>query len=95
MAQDIDQQSKQSGFNQDALDQMVRQCFANAQFEVNVEEGLDLVGEFYTEEMQNEEVEQTQPATTTRTKKKPKPNQGNGFVQDIQKRLHGSVDVVS
>ena len=50
MAQEIDQQSKQSGFNQTALDQTARQGFANAQFEVNTEEGLDLVEEFYMDE---------------------------------------------
>lgn len=93
MAQDIDQQSKQIGFNQNALDQVARQCFANAQFEVNTEEGLDLVEGFYTDEMQNEEVEQTQPATTTRTAKtKPKPNQGDGFVQDMRKELQGECE---
>ncbi|KAF1020141.1 MAG: hypothetical protein GAK29_03720 [Acinetobacter bereziniae] len=42
-AKEIDQQSKASGFNQHALDQMARQCFSNARFEVNSEEGLDLV----------------------------------------------------
>ncbi|MEG6544727.1 hydrolase or metal-binding protein [Acinetobacter bereziniae] len=95
VAQDINQQSKQSGFNQIALDQMARQCFANAQFEVNSEEGLDLVEEFYTDEMENKEVEQTQPATTRRTKAKPKPNQSEGFVQDMQKGLQGSVRAVN
>jgi hypothetical protein len=50
MAQEIDQQSKQAGFNQTALDQTARQGFANAQFEVNTEEGLDLVEEFYMDE---------------------------------------------
>ncbi|MFH4316595.1 hydrolase or metal-binding protein, partial [Acinetobacter baumannii] len=34
MAKDIDQQGKQSGFNQSALDHTARQGFANAQFEV-------------------------------------------------------------
>ena len=49
-AKEIDQQSKQAGFNQNALDQMARQGFANARFEVNSEEGLEIVDEFYTEE---------------------------------------------
>ena len=49
VAKDIDQQSKQSGFNQHALDQMARQGYSNARFEVNAEEGLDLVEEFYAE----------------------------------------------
>ena len=92
-AKDIDQQSKQSGFNQTALDQMALQGYSNARFEVNSEEGLDLVEEFYMNEAT--EVEQTQPATTTRTKNKPKPNQEDGFVQDIQKGLQGSVRAVN
>ena len=93
MAKDIDQQSKASGFNQQALDQMARQGYGNARFEVNSEEGLDLVEEFYMDEVV--ESEQVQSETTTRTKTKPKFNQGDGFVQDIQKGLQGSVRAVN
>ncbi|PVZ86908.1 hydrolase or metal-binding protein [Serratia sp. S1B] len=50
-AQEIDQQSKAIGFNQMALDQMARQGFANARFEVDAEEGVDIVGEFFNEDM--------------------------------------------
>ncbi|MEG0619427.1 MAG: hydrolase or metal-binding protein, partial [Bacilli bacterium] len=60
--------------------------------EVNSEEGLDLVEEFYTDEIV--ESEQVQPETTTRTKTKPRFNQGDGVVQDIQKGLQGSVRAV-
>ena len=95
MAQEIDQQSKQAGFNQTALDQTARQGFANAQFEVNAEEGLDLVEEFYMDENQETNIEQVKSETTARTKAKPKPNQGEGFVQDIQKGLQGSVRAVN
>ncbi|MDY6461980.1 recombination directionality factor [Acinetobacter faecalis] len=95
MAQEIDQQSKQAGFNQTALDQTARQGFANAQFEVNAEEGLDLVEEFYSDENQEGEAAQAQPVTTARTKSKPKPNQSEGFVQDMQKGLQGSVRAVN
>lgn len=49
-ARDIDQQSKQAGFNQEALDQTARQGFANGLFEMDIEEGLDVVDEFYQEE---------------------------------------------
>ena len=49
-AKEIDQQSKQTGFNQNALDEMARQGFANARFEANSEEGLDVVDEFYDKE---------------------------------------------
>ena len=93
MAMDIDQQSKAAGFNQLALDQIARQCFSNAQFEMNGEEGLDLVEEFYTNETEIEGDTQTQPVITARTKTKP--NQREGFVQDMQKGLQGSVRAVN
>lgn len=95
IAQDIDQQSKQAGFNQTALDQTARQGFANAQFEVNAEEGLDLVEEFYMDENQETNIEQAQPLTMTRGKVKDKSNHEDGFVQDIQKGLQGSVRAVN
>lgn len=95
MAQEIDQQSKQAGFNQTALDQTARQGFANAQFEVNAEEGLDLVVEFYMDENQETNIEQAQPLTMTRAKVKDKSNHEDGFVQDIQKGLQGSVRAVN
>ena len=97
MAQEIDQQSKQAGFNQTALDQTARQGFANAQFEVNTEEGLDLVEEFYMDENQETEhsQQQAQVESKTRARAKPKPNQGEDYVQDIQKGLQGSVRVVN
>ena len=57
-AKEIDQQSKASGFNQHALDQIARQGYGNAKFEVNSEEGLDLVEEFYNSD------EQEQPPQT-------------------------------
>ncbi|MDO7415051.1 hydrolase or metal-binding protein [Acinetobacter baumannii] len=95
MAQEIDQQSKQAGFNQTALDQTARQGFANAQFEVNAEEGLDLVEEFYSDadETVNQGVERTQ--SIARAKAKSKPNQGEGFVQEMQQGLKGSVRAVN
>jgi hypothetical protein len=46
------------GFNQAALDQMARQGYGNARFEVNAEERLDLVEEFYTDEASEEEHQQ-------------------------------------
>jgi hypothetical protein len=91
MAKEIDQQSKAIGFNQSALDQMARKCFSNARFEVNAEEGLDLVEEFYTDEVT--ESKQAQPES--KSKVKTKLIQGDGFVQDIQKGLQGSVRAVS
>lgn len=90
-AKDIDQQSKASGFNQHALDQMARLGYGNARFELNAEEGLDLVEEFYTDELV--ESEQVQP--NSKAKAKPKFNQGEGFVQDIQKGLQQNVRAVN
>lgn len=49
-AKEIDQKSKLCGFNQAALDQMARQGYGNARFEVGGEEGLYLVEEFYAGE---------------------------------------------
>ncbi|MGR2919414.1 recombination directionality factor [Acinetobacter sp. 1125_18A] len=91
MATEIDQQSKAAGFNQTALDQMARQGYSNARFEVNSEEGLDLVEEFYTDE--SSEAMTVQP--DSKTKVRLKSNQGEGFVQDIQQGLQGSVRAVN
>ncbi len=91
MAKDIDLQSKQDGFNQQALDQIARQGFSNAGFEVNSEEGLDLVEEFYMDEAT--EVEQVQ--CETKTTDKYKLNQTDGFLQDIQQGLQKSVRAVN
>ena len=90
-AKEIDQQSKAAGFNQSALDQMARRGFANAQFEMDIEEGVNVMEEFYANE--NSEVEQVQPES--RAKTKPKFNQDDGFVQDIQQGLQGSVRAVN
>ena len=46
-AKQIDEQSKQAGFYQEALDFTVRKGFANARFETYIEEGLDVLEEFY------------------------------------------------
>ncbi|MEF9994270.1 MAG: hydrolase or metal-binding protein, partial [Acinetobacter sp.] len=90
IAKDIDQQSKASGFNQYALDQTARQGYGNARFEVNSEEGLDLVEEFYTDEFVEAEQVQSESKTKTRSK-----FQQGDFVQDIQKGLQGSVRAVN
>ena len=90
-AKSIDQQSKQAGFNQIALDQMARQGFSNAKFEVNSEEGMDVAEEFYTDEL----IESEQTKFDSKTKTKSKFNQGEGFVQDIQQGLQGSVRAVN
>lgn len=49
-AKEIDQKSKLCGFNQVALDQVARQAYGSARFEVDSDEGLDLAEEFYAED---------------------------------------------
>ena len=60
-AKQIDEQSKQAGFYQEAVDFVARQGFANARMGIDIEEGLDVVEEFYqpVEDKQIEEVETT------------------------------------
>lgn len=53
-AKQIDEQSKQAGFYQEALDFTARKGFANAKFEMDTEEGLNVVDEFYQGEEQQE-----------------------------------------
>ena len=54
-AKEIDQKSKLCGFNQAALDQTALQGYTNAQFEVDVEEGLDKIEEFYPKENKSQQ----------------------------------------
>lgn len=56
-AKQIDEQSKQAGFYQEALDFTARKGFANARFETDIEEGLDVVDEFYQQEEQTQSTE--------------------------------------
>ncbi|TCB79693.1 hydrolase or metal-binding protein [Acinetobacter sp. ANC 3781] len=91
VAKQIDEQSKAAGFYQEALDFIAGQGFANAQFEVNAEEGGEIVEEFYVDK--SSEIQQ-QPIDS-RSKTKPKLNQDDGFVQDMQKELQGSVRAVN
>ncbi|WP_314340373.1 recombination directionality factor [Acinetobacter guillouiae] len=80
MAKDIDQQSKQSGFNQSALDQMARQGYGNARFELDSEEEMDLVEEFCTEESKQGSSQSSHDLS---------------HVQDIQKGLQQSVQALN
>ncbi|MEG2359840.1 MAG: hydrolase or metal-binding protein, partial [Acinetobacter sp.] len=78
-AKEIDQQSKDAGFNQDALDQMARQSYDNAQFDVDGEEEVEIVEEFYSG---SESVEEQKAVGV---------KQADGFIQDIQQGLQRSV----
>ena len=55
MAKEIDQKSKLAGFNQHALDQIALQGYGHSQFEVDSEDGMNVVEEFY----QGKEVQPT------------------------------------
>lgn len=72
--------SKVTGFNQSALDQMARQCFSNVSFEVDDDEGLDIVDEFYSDNSIHEQHQQTHELS---------------HVQDIQKGLQQSVKALN
>ena len=82
-AKEIDQQSKAAGFNQSALDQMARQGYGNAQFEMNSEEGVDAVEEFYSDS----KLEEGQKIAGVK--------QIDGSIQDIQQGLQQSVRAVN
>ena len=81
IAKEIDQQSKEAGFYQEAVDFVARQGFANANFEMNDGEGLDVLEEYYPEQKQNWAVEQ-----------QASPEE---FVQNIQQGLQQSVRPVN
>ena len=58
-AKQIDEQSKQAGFYQEAIDFIARKGFANGRMEVDMEEGLDVVEEFY-QPVGDQQIEETQ-----------------------------------
>ena len=79
-ANEIDQQGKQAGFDQAALDQIARQGFANAKFEVHAEEGMELLEEFYPHSDSAVDTEHSAQL---------------GYVQEIQQGLQQSVRAVN
>ncbi|EET81949.1 MULTISPECIES: hypothetical protein [Acinetobacter] len=58
-AKQIDEQSKQAGFYQEALDFIARKGFGNGRMEVDIEEGLDVVEEFY-QPVEGQQIEEAQ-----------------------------------
>lgn len=79
-AKQIDQQSKATGFYQEALDHVARQGYGNTCFEVGGEEGLDIVEEFDSDESRPEQSPQMHDLS---------------HVQDIQKGLQQSVQALN
>ncbi|UUS57843.1 MULTISPECIES: hydrolase or metal-binding protein [unclassified Acinetobacter] len=59
-AKQIDEQSKAAGFYQEALDFTARKGFGNGRMDVDMEEGLDVVEEFY-QPVEGQQIEETQP----------------------------------
>ena len=58
-AKQIDEQSKQAGFYQEALDFTARKGFGNGRMDVDMEEGLDVIEEFY-QPVEGQQIEETQ-----------------------------------
>ncbi len=80
-AKQMDEQSKQAGFYQEAVDFTARKGFGNAQFEMDIEEGIDTLEEYFPEREQNRVGEQQVSPEEC--------------VQDIQQRLQQSVRAVN
>jgi len=80
IAQEIDQQSKCVGFNQAALDQIAKQGFANAQFDVDVDESSEVLEDFYQQYEISSDSENIQHLK---------------YVQDIQQDLLQNVHAVN
>ena len=60
-AKQIDEQSKQAGFYQEALDFAARKGFGNGRMDVDMEEGLEVIEEFY-QPVGGQQIEETQTA---------------------------------
>jgi len=60
-AKQIDEQSKQAGFYQEALDFTARKGFGNGRMDVDIEEGLEVIEEFY-QPVGGQQIEETQTA---------------------------------
>ena len=80
-AKQIDEQSKQVGFYQEAVDFTARKGFGNGRMDVDMEEGLEVLEEYYPEHEQNRGVEQQASP--------------EGFMQDIQQFFKKSVRPVN
>lgn len=66
-AKEIDQRSKLCGFNQAALDQVALQGYTNAQFEVDGEEGTEIVEEFYGQDAPSQDQQRTHGLTQVKS----------------------------
>jgi len=85
-AKQIDEQSKQAGFYQEALDHVAWQGYGNASFEVGGEEGLEIVEEFYSDQQNAVDTQPDHAANTCQTV---------DSAMQIQKGLRQSVKAIS
>ena len=60
-AKQIDEQSKQAGFYQEALDFTARKGFGNGRMDVDMEEGLEVIEEFY-QPVESQQIDENQTA---------------------------------
>ncbi len=60
-AQQMDEQSKQAGFYQEAVDFTARKGFGNGRMDVDMEEGLEVIEEF-DQPIENQQIEEAQTA---------------------------------
>lgn len=81
-AQAIHAQQLQSGFNQQALEEVAKLGYANSAFEVDSDEGLAIVEEFYNADVDNDGILQTTDSS-------------NGQWHSIEEALRQSVRKVS
>ena len=79
-AKQISEESKAAGFYQEALDHVARHGYGNASFEVGGEEWLDIGEEFYTDDANQEQNQQTHDLN---------------HIKDIQKGLQQSVRAIN
>lgn len=89
-AKQIDEQSKQAGFYQEALDFTARKGFGNGRMEVDMEEGLDVVEEFYQGEEQLTDLVRSDLKVWNNNKSDQKEKISLGIQQNLQK----SVEIV-
>ena len=89
-AKQIDEQSKQAGFYQEALDFTARKGFGNGRMDVDMEEGLDVVEEFYQGEEQLTDLVRSDLKVWNNNKSDQKEKISLGIQQNLQK----SVEIV-
>ncbi|KAA8731435.1 hydrolase or metal-binding protein [Acinetobacter qingfengensis] len=96
MAKEVDQQSKDAGFYQEALDFIAKAGFNNAVFELQEDEGLQIAEEFYPEmsEQANDSYVEGQQRQNTKTQHNKEHAEHNPVMQ-LTQGLRQSVKAVN